>query len=292
MRHASWLLVALACSESPGRTDLVTRRLPSVGAVTGVLLAAGDIASCRSRGDEATAKLLDRLPGTVLTLGDNAYGRGTISDYAACYGPTWGRHLARTHPVPGNHEFTASPTAPYFAYFGSRAGPAGLGYYSFDVGGWHIVALNTNMDVSSGSAQVEWLRSDLAAHPARCTLAYGHYPRFSSGHHGSASSMQPIWQVLYDAGADVVLAAHDHDYERFAPQTPTGRADATRGIREFVAGTGGKSHYDFSTPLPNSEFRYNDAYGVLELQLTATGYGWSFLTTSGAVIDAGSDSCH
>jgi len=265
-----------------------------------VLLAAGDIASCGNDNDEATARLLDGLAGTVATLGDDGYEDGTSAEFADCYGPTWGRHKARTHPAPGNNEYNTAGASGYYGYFGDAATPrqpgcrSGCdGYYSYDLGGWHVVVIDSNVAMGAGSAQEQWLRADLAAHPAACTLAYWHHPRFSSGPHGSDAASQPIWQALYDAGADLVLSGHDHDYERFAPQDPAGNADPARGIREFVVGTGGKSHYGLSTSRPNSEVFDGGTFGVLELTLRAGGYDWRFVPVAGQTFtDSGSGGCH
>jgi len=210
-----------------------------------VLIAAGDIADCDSTGDEATAELVDQIPGTIATLGDNVYPVGHAKRFAECYDSSWGQFKARTRPAVGNHEYETRAAAGYFQYFGSAAGNPATGYYSYDLGNWHMVVLNSNCEKIIGGCQVgspqeQWLRADLSAHPATCTLAYWHHPRFSSGQHGNAVEMQPIWQALYAAGVDVVLNGHDHNYERFAPQDATGRADPERGIREFVVGTGGK----------------------------------------------------
>lgn len=271
----------------------------SVGSA--VLLAAGDIAGCSSSGDEATAKLLDALGGTVATLGDNVYDSGTASEFSSCYAPNWGRHKARTYPAPGNHDYQTAGASGYYGYFGDAATPlepgcrSGCkGYYSYDLGAWHVIVINSNVDMTAGSAQLQWLRADLAAHPTTCTLAYWHHPRFSSGStHGSSTASQPIWQVLYDAGADLVLVGHDHTYERFAPQDAAGRADSQRGIREFVVGTGGRGHYSFGTIQPNSEVRNGDTFGVLKLTLTATGYSWEFVPEAGKTFsDSGNGSCH
>jgi 3',5'-cyclic AMP phosphodiesterase CpdA len=262
-----------------------------------VLVGAGDIASCNSLGDEATAALLDNIPGTVVTLGDNAYEAGTSADYANCYDSSWGRHKARTFPAPGNHDYYTLNASGYFSYFGAAAGDPAKGYYSYELGTWHIIVVNSNCAVVDGcyvgSRQEEWLRADLAAHPTACTLAYWHHPRFSSGTiHGSSLEMQPIWQALYDFGADVVLSGHEHNYERFAPQDPTGILDTAHGIREFVVGTGGKSHYAFGAMLPTTEVRSDSTYGVLKLTLHSGSYDWQFIPEAGKTFtDSGSALC-
>ena len=261
-----------------------------------VLVGAGDIANCSSSGDEATANLLDGIAGTVFTAGDNAYPDGSATNYTQCYAPTWGRHKARTRPTPGNHEYT-TPNAPgYFGYFGAAAGPAGLGYYSYDLGDWHMVALNSNISMAAGSPQEQWLRADLAASTKRCTLAYWHYPLFNSGPRGNSTSTRPLWQALYDAGGEIVINGHDHDYQRFAPMTPTGTLDNGRGIREFVVGTGGTGLYTFSTPIANTEAYNTNTHGVLKLTLSADGsntYSWAFIPIAGQTFtDSGSGTCH
>jgi acid phosphatase type 7 len=206
-----------------------------------VVLGAGDIADCASSGDEATAKLLDDISGTVYTTGDNAYESGTTTEFSECYDPTWGRHKARTRPSVGNHEYETADAQGYFDYFGSAAGDPKKGYYSYDLGEWHIVSLNSMCEHVGGceatSPMVRWLEQDLASNPKPCTLAYWHNPLFSSGYHGSDPKMKPSWEALYAADAEVVLNGHDHDYERFAPQSPSGAADSARGLREFVVGT-------------------------------------------------------
>ena len=256
-----------------------------------VFVGAGDIASCeRSAASEATARLLDGIDGTVFALGDNAYQSGTAEEFRDCYGPTWGRHKGRTRPVPGNHEYGSSGAAPYFDYFGVNAGPRGVGYYSFELGNWHTVALNSNIPVTMDSPQGAWLRADLAANRTRCTIAYWHHPRFSSSKHGDQPQMRDFWQLLYDAGADIVLSAHDHTYERFAPQDPDGFPDATHGIRQFVAGTGGAAPYGFTGIRPTSEVRIS-TLGVLKLTLRADDYDWNFIPVSGPG-DAGTTACH
>ena len=262
-----------------------------------VFVGAGDIASCSSSGDEATAALLDAIPGTVFTLGDNAYESGTATEFANCYDPSWGRHKARTFPAPGNHDYFTLNASGYFSYFGAAAGDPTKGYYSYDLGTWRIIVINSNCAVVEGcyvgSPQEQWLRADLAAHPTACTLAYWHHPRFSSGStHGSSTEMQPIWQALYEAGADVVLSGHEHNYERFAPQDPNGNLDTVHGIREFVVGTGGASHYAFGTMLPNTEVRNSDTYGVLKLTLHPGSYDWQFVPEAGKTFtDSGSALC-
>jgi hypothetical protein len=262
------------------------------------LLAAGDIASCDSAGDELTGSLLDLVPGaTVATLGDTVYETGTAAEFAACYDTTWGKAKVRTKPAPGNHDYLTFRAGGYYAYFGPTAGDQFKGYYSYDLGAWHVLVLNSNcgwVACDAGSPQEQWIRKDLDEHPSVCTLAYWHHPRFSSGaEHGSNLTMVDIYATLYERGVDVVLAGHDHDYERFAPLDPAGAVDQARGIRSFVVGTGGRSHYPFGTPLPGSEVRNADTYGVLSLTLRATGYDWRFLTPPGSKFtDAGSGGCH
>jgi len=268
----------------------------AVASTTVTLVGAGTVASCTSTGDSATAAILDAVPGTVFTVGDNVYPSGSLANFQNCYTPSWGRHKARTSPTLGNHEYDTSPTAAdYFTYFGAAAGDPTTGYYSYDLGAWHIVALNSLVSMSAGSAQETWLRADLAAHPARCTLAYWHYPRFSSGTtHGSMVGSQPLWQALYDARGEIVLSGHEHNYERFAPQTPTGAADPVNGIREFVVGTGGgASAYPFGTPIANSEVRITGVNGVLKLTLADGSYSWQFIPVAGqTATDSGSGTCH
>jgi hypothetical protein len=264
-----------------------------------VVVAAGDIADCTSDDDAATAGLVEGMQGTVLALGDNAYPRGSAEDYADCYGPTWGRFKGRTRPVPGNHEYYTEGAEGYFGYFGEAAGEPGEGYYSYDLGEWHIVALNSNCrEVNCGPAspQTRWLEEDLAANDeGRCTLAYMHHPRFSSGEkHGStAGGVEQLWEVLYEAGAEAVLSGHEHNYERFAPQDPEGAADPEGGIRQFVVGTGGgKAGYPIVDPIANSE-AHTDADGVLRLTLRPEGYEWRFVPVEGeSFTDSGSASCH
>jgi hypothetical protein len=256
-----------------------------------VLTAAGDIATCGLPGAERTARLLDTLPGRIAALGDLAYPHGSEQDFRECYGPTWGRHRQRTWPVPGNHEYESAGGAPYFNYFDGRAGSPGRGYYSYRLGAWLVVALDTNVPVAEGSPQYEWLRNELHSGPT-CTLAYMHHPLFSPGPHGDSPHVRPLWQLMYDNGVDVVLAGHDHLYERQGPQDPTGRYDPVRGIREFVVGTGGGPLYDVKRPSPNSEARYS-GHGVIRLTLSGDSYAWEFLPVEGGTFhDSGTDVCH
>jgi hypothetical protein len=264
---------------------------------TVMLLAAGDIAACDSSGDEATADLLDRHEGTVVLLGDTAYQAGTPQEFAECYDPTWGRHKDRTRPGVGDHEYNTPDASGYFEYFRAAAGDPDKGYYSFNLGTWHIIVLNSNCEFiggcRAGSPEEKWLRADLAANPATCILASFHYPRFSSGiTHGSNRDMGAFWQALYEAGADVVLSGHEHNYERFAPQTPAGVRDDERGIRQFVVGTGGIGHYPLGKPIANSEVRNDQAWGILEMTLRPGAYDWRFIPVEGqAFTDSGSGIC-
>jgi hypothetical protein len=266
-----------------------------------VLVGTGDIARCNGSGDEATAELVAGIDGTVFTAGDNAYQNGTSKNFTDCYDPTWGRHKARTKPGPGNHEYHTAGASGYFNYFGAAVGEPGKGYYSYDLGDWHIVVLNSNCDYvdggcSIGSPQHQWLVDDLAAHPSTCTLAYWHHPRFSSGQHGNSVSVAPFWRELYASGADVILNGHDHVYERFAPQNPAGHSDPTQGIRQFVVGTGGADLTAFRSIQPNSVVHIANTLGVLKLVLHPEGYEWEFRnvpsnTMPGPVADSGSATC-
>jgi hypothetical protein len=282
------------------RTVTFTVAAPATPAGDPNLLAAGDIADCGSSGDEATANLLDGLSGTIAAVGDTVYENGTDWEYANCYEPSWGRHKARTRPAVGDHEYGTPGAGGYFNYFGAAAGEAGKGYYSYDLGAWHVIVLNGNCsqigECYAGSPEEQWLRADLAAHPSACTLAYMGFPRFSSGSvHGDEVEMEAFWQALYDYGAEVMLAGDDHDYERFAPQTPSGLLDAERGMTEFVVGIGGRSHYRFPSGIPqaNSNARNDDTFGILKLTLHSTSYDWELVPEAGKTYrDFGSRSCH
>lgn len=259
-----------------------------------ILIAAGDIAACDRDGDSATAALVAELDGTVATLGDHVYPAGSDETFAQCYDAAWGDFLDRTRPAVGNHDLQDDGGAAYHRYFADRAGNPGEGWYSYDIGDWHVVVLNSNcelIDCDPGSPQYEWLAADVAASDATCTLAYMHHPRFSSGRHGDYPPVAPLWDALHEADADLILAGHDHMYERFAPQTPAGGADPD-GIRAFTVGTGGYQLYPAERVAPNSELIIDDAFGVLELTLHATSYDWRFLTVDGGDADVGSDGCH
>jgi len=281
-----------ATSEGKSGTAAVTVIPRPPPGSTNVLVGAGDIANGGS-GAEATAALLDHIDGAVFTVGDHAYPDGREADFSQRYEPTWGRHKARTRPSPGNHDYHTSGAAGYYAYFGGNAGPAGQGYYSYDLGDWHIISLNSNIDMGAGSPQEQWLRADLAANSKDCILAHWHHPRFSSGTHGSSTATQPLYQALYEAGAEIIVTGHDHNYQRFAPQTPTGQADPARGIRQFVAGTGGAGLYVFATPIANTEAYSVETYGVLKLTLGPGSYSWEFVPIAGKTYtDSGSGTCH
>ena len=250
------------------------------------LIAVGDIASCTTDDDEATARVVAQLPGTLAVLGDAVYEKGAEEEFARCYLPAWGRFLSRTRAALGNHEYANgdSDAAAAKRVFGLR----GQGWYSYELGAWHVIVLNSYCDFircQAGSPQWRWLRADLTRHrSARCTLAYWHHPRWSSGEHGSDTRLAPFWDLLAAAKADLVLAGHDHDYERFAP---------LKGIRSFVVGTGGKSHYAVGKRRAGSEVANDDTFGVLHLTLRAGGWSWRFLRSAGGTFtDRGSAACH
>lgn len=264
---------------------------PPTAVPDAVLVGAGDIAMCGRPEAEETARLLDGIPGTVFTAGDNAYMAGTPAEFAACYEPTWGRHRHRTRPSPGNHDYQTPGAAGYFGYFGPNAGPSGVGYYSYREGAWLVLSLNSQIPAGEGSPQAAWLRQTLAANPTTCTLAYWHYPVFSSGPNGSIGAMRDIWRILLEAGADVVISSHDHLYERFAPQDADGRYDSQHGLRQFTVGTGGAHLYEVKTLRANSEVR-GRVHGVLKLTLKAASYDWEFVPIAGrSFVDAGTEHC-
>jgi hypothetical protein len=265
--------------------EAVDRPAPPVR--TFVVAAAGDIAG-QGDGDDQTASVLDRIaPSVVLTLGDNAYPDGALSEFHSYYEPTWGPHRARTRPSPGNHDYHTEGASGYFGYFGPRA-PAP--YYSFDLGGWHLISLNSEISMAEGSAQYEWLRSDLASSTARCTLAYWHKPRFTAGKYDDFTYTTPVWRLLYAAKAEVVLNGHDHNYQRYERLTPDGAPAPAGGIREFVVGTGGRSLYALSRD-ERREAGQSRVLGVLQLTLRPAGYDWRFVPVSGGYSDSGSGDC-
>ena len=290
-----------------------------------VVMAAGDIAcgteSASARCAQALTSdlILAQAPDAVLTLGDNQYECGTAEDFAAYFDPTWGRFKGKIHPAIGNHEYHVGTEADgsdcvgapagaggYFSYFGNAASPLDQGcltkckgYYSWDAGSWHMIALNNECShvggCTKGSPEEVWLENDLRAHKNSCTLAYYHEPRWSSGSHGSIPASSAFWDDLYAAGVELVLSGHDHDYERFAPQNPAGAADAELGIREFVVGTGGRNHTGLSKGgrIANSEAFESKAFGALKLTLRADGYDWQFMAADGSTFqDSGSGRCH
>jgi hypothetical protein len=252
---------------------------------TKTLIAVGDIADCDSDDDEAVARLVARIPGTLAVLGDAAYPDGTEANFKDCYLPSWGTFLPRTRAALGNHEYHTTDAAAAKATF--RLPPDG--WYSYNLGAWHVVVLNSNcddVDCDEGSPQWQWLQADLAKSRAKlCTLAYWHHPRYSSGKHGSDSNLQPFWDLLAAANADLVLSGHDHTYERFGP---------VKGIRSFVVGTGGRSHYDFRpVRAAGSLVADNDSFGVLRLTLKPRGWSWQFVPVAGgSLTDRGSAGCH
>jgi hypothetical protein len=274
---------------------VITTVVPQVPAGSDpVLVGAGDIAACGRLADERTAALLDWIGGVVFTVGDNVYPEGTPEEFRDCYDTSWGRHKARTRPTAGNHDYVFEGAPGYFGYFGGLAGDPAAGYYSYDLGAWHVVALNSNCAVvacEAGSPQEQWLRADLAAHPAACTVAYWHHLRF--GALGPDPAIEAFWQALYEHGADVVLNGHRHIYERSAPQTPAGEADPVNGIRQFVAGTGGRGPGGDAIPSVNAEVLDGRTFGVLKLTLHPTSYDWEFVPIAGATFtDSGSATCH
>ena len=297
----SWLLTSIAiaiaaavlaaCSAAHAAPD------PTIAAAGDIACDPGGKVTASACHQQATSDLLVSGGFTdVLTLGDNQYEKGALAAFQSSYDPSWGRVKSITHPAVGNHEYGTKTAAGYFTYFGAAAGPPGRGYYSYDLGAWHLISLNSNCGIVScaaGSPQESWLKADLQSHPTSCTLAYWHHPRFSSGGHGNDIKTTPLWNDLYNAGADLVLVGHDHDYERFAPQTPDALPDPSFGIREFVVGTGGRSHYSFHSIKPNSQVRNSDTFGVLRLTLHVASYDWRFMPEAGKTFtDAGSADCH
>lgn len=260
-----------------------------------ILVGAGDISVCGNPGDEATAKLLEQIPGTIFTAGDNSNDDGTLNQYKKCFGPTWGQFKDHIRPALGNHD-NKDDGQDYYSYFGKAAGSAGKGYYSYDLGAWHIIVLNSNCPGGCGknSKQVKWLKLDLKDHPTRCSLAYWHHPFYTSGFGENNEKMGLIWEVLYQAGVEMVINGHDHHYERFAPQDPYGNPDPLKGIREFIVGTGGAYSIGINgQPSAHSEKQILDTFGVLKLSLFEDRYTWNFIPEEGRTgADSGADICH
>jgi acid phosphatase type 7 len=287
MRRSRYLLFAIVMLISGiGRATSAQGDAP-------VLVGAGDISACSLPGDDRTADLLDQIEGTVFTVGDNVYPDGTLEQFETCYEPTWGRHKRRTRPTLGNHDYNTKGAEGYFEYFGNRARPEGRSYYSYDLGTWHIVALNSNIDARPEGLQGEWLREDLRTHPGKCTLVYFHHPLFVS-RGGGTERMTQFWEVLYRYGVDVIINGDVHYYERFMPQTPTGQPDTEHGIRQFIVGTGGATlaRTVGERGLPTSEVRDNSTNGVIKLTLHDGSYEWEFIPIVGGTFhDAGSSPC-
>jgi hypothetical protein len=312
---AAGILTAFGCAPpvqiTPPPAAAPAAQVKLAGAA--VLVGVGDIAGCDNGGDDKTATLVDsilkadsvaKVTDAVFTLGDNAYQEGTASQFTNCFGATWGSPkwgiLKKLHPTPGNHDYLTTDAKPYFAYFGDKAGVAGAGYYSYEVGTWHVIVLNSEIVLLGGvfndaarKAQEDWLVKDLKDKPKPCTIAYWHEPRFSSGWHGSEPRFQPIWQILYDANVDLILNGHDHDYERFLPQTPAGALDTLRGIPELVVGTGGEELRGFGgKKIRNSDFRLEGRFGVLMLTLGGGEYRSAWIETNGRIWDPSGGKCH
>jgi hypothetical protein len=297
------LLVTARLGQAPVSSPLPTASAPAATATgspgatpessggEAVLLAVGASGYCGAANADNVGPLAATLPGTIALLGDIAYDDGSATDFKNCFDPTWGPLRDRLRPAPGNHEYETKSASGYFDYFAAAAGPRGEGWYSYDLGAWHLIALNSECGAIEGgcegkdSAELAWLVADLAAHPAQCTLAYWHHPRYSSGRHGDDDMTDALWAALSDAGADLILEGHDHDYERMS---------AVDGIRSFVVGTGGRSLYTWpGSPGPHTEVRNNDTYGLLELTLRPTDFSWRFVPVAGGTFtDTGTAACH
>jgi acid phosphatase type 7 len=304
MRKTGLLLASMALAGLLACTAAMLAAAPGIGQTTAVtLVGAGDIASCSSDRDKATADVLAQVSGTVFTLGDNVYPDGTASQFQNCYHPTWGEQKSRTKPSVGNHEYHTEKASGYFGYFGARAGNPSKGYYTYKRGSWRIIVLNSNCSEVGGcgelSTQGGWLRQTLTSYQAGCTLAYFHHPLFAST--GAASpEVRPFWNILYDHDADVILSGHAHYYERFAPQRPDGTRDGSSGIREFVVGTGGAPPVNpMTSPRAANSVVDSEkspgitAYGVLKLRLSAGSYTRKFLPVAGETFtDSGTGQCH
>jgi calcineurin-like phosphoesterase family protein len=297
------LLVACQVPQEPAAVPsgsaTVPRSSPSAsGSIESsvTLIAAGDIGRCDSDADDQTAALVETIPGTVLVLGDNAYQDGSQRDFRGCYAPTWGRFLDRTLALPGNHEHVTAGASAYFEYFGSRAGPAGRGWYARPLGAWRLITLDSECDqvggCEGGSEQFAWLTAETTDQPDGCTVVAFHRPRFSSGYHGDFDAVDPLWRLAVESGADIVLNGHEHSYERLGPMDADGHADED-GATVFIVGTGGATLRGFQSPADASAVRIDDRHGVLVLELTEAAFRWTFRSTpDGTVEDEGAGACH
>ncbi len=277
----------------PTATKVPATSTPPPSGSDPIVLATGDSRTGCNSGATATANLLSQYPSsTLLLFNGDATDTGALSQFTDCFNTTFGKYKSQIRPVPGNHEYGTSGASGYFTYYGAQAKPQGQSYYSFNTGAWHIVALNTEIDVSATSAQLTWLKNDLAANRTQCTLAYWHEPRWSSGNHGNNTFVSALWQVLYDNNVDLIFNGHDHDYERFAPQNPAGAADNARGMRQFVIGTAGAPPYSFSSTQANSQVRMSGQYGAVQFTLHPSSYDWKWVGATGSFTDTGSTACH
>jgi hypothetical protein len=267
-----------------------------------VINALGDIAACDPSyvyrdGQLLTEALASSLDGSILGLGDYVYPDGTPVYFTGCFDPVWSSIKPRIIPVAGNHEYQYSNAGGYYAYFGTSAGDPTMGYYSFNLGSWHLIALNSNCSFVGGcgvgSPQLTWLQADLAANTQKCILAFWHHPLYGSGKEGNTPEVIDFWQSLYTAHATLVINGHNHDYERFAPIDPAGNPDPVNGITEIVAGTGGKDHSPLVQLQPNSQIFNDTDFGVLRLALHTDSYAWQFLPVAGATFtDEGIGKCN
>jgi acid phosphatase type 7 len=297
---ASCALLSVTVNPIPSAGPDPVGSADSPAAGSPALIGAGDICVTGSLADaQATAALIAARPNDIVfTAGDNSNETGSATQYSDCFGKSWGAFKGRTHPVPGNHDYMTSGAGPYYSYFGAAAGPAGKGYYSYDLANnWHVVALNAICSevggCGAGSPQETFLRADLAANAGKHIVAIWHIPAFSSGgEHGNNETYTDWWRDLYAAHAEIVINGHDHDYERFTLQSPSGQADLN-GIREFVVGTGGAGQREFGTIRANSKVRNTGALGVLELTLGARSYSWRFIPVAGTTFsDSGTQATH
>ncbi|WP_172385435.1 metallophosphoesterase [Streptomyces sp. MNP-20] len=295
--RARWLVPAAATTALAATGGLLlwspagAAENDGIGRAAFSAVAVGDIAEQCTKSDSKcahpkTAALVQQLnPSFVMTMGDNQYDDARLKDFQKYYATTWGAFKNKTKPVPGNHE-TYDPAGAlkgYKSYFGSVAYPDGKSYYSFDQGNWHFVALDSNS--FDDRAQIDWLKRDLAANGKKCVAAYFHHPLFSSGEHGNNPVSKPVWKILQGAKTELVLGGHDHHYERFAPQNADGDADASNGIVEVIAGTGGANPYKIEEVQPHSQKRITNTYGVVKIDFADDGFSWKLIGTDGSTKD-------